>query len=329
MNESLKNELFTKRAYYTKIEYDYARDANILHYLQEKGHPFETEGCRYFRSKIYSSLVIRKDGLWSWNKYDLNGRSPVTLLRQMLQVDGWEKKEAYVQAVKELAAFAGYQEAIDSGYRINTNRNKQEPIVEIKQDKKLQMPEKNKDFKRAIAYLCQTRKIDYDIVKKLISEKKIIQEAQTNNVGFIAYDEEKNPRHIFLRGTVSNKSFKKDAQGSDKTYPFTFGGDEQAYRVYVFEAAIDALSHATYMKQCGDNYEKDFRITLNGISSEGLEYFLNLHQNIKEIVVCTDNDAAGEKCAKRILETYGDTNYQIMRQIPPEGKDWNEFLVHN
>lgn len=73
-------------------------------------------------------------------------------------------------------------------------------------------------------------------------------------------------------------------------------------------------------------YEKDFRITLNGVTYEGLEYFLKTHPQINEVVICTDNDPAGEKCAEQITEIYKDTPYQIFRQRPAEGKDWNEYL---
>ena len=317
----------TDRLFYTKVEYSYARDVNIFDYLQNIGHPFTQEGARHFRSKEHSSLVIREDGAWSWNRQDLSGKNPVTLLSLILREKyNYEKKEAYVNAVKDLAAFAGYQPELQhTGRKIHTAKE-EKPRLIIEQEKVLQMPQKAQDFKRAIAYLCQTRKIDYDLVKKLIGEKKIIQEANTNNVGFVAYDDEKQPRHVFLRGTMSGKSFKKDAPGSDKKYPFVFGGDGQSQRVYVFEASIDALSHATLAKRCGQEYEKDFRITLNGVTYEGLDYFLKTHPQINEVVICTDNDPAGEKCAEQITEIYKDTPYQIFRQRPAEGKDWNEYL---
>lgn len=310
--------------FYTPQEYDYAKEVNILRYLQEKGHPFEQEGTSYYRSKEYSSLVIRDNGLWSWNKYDLNGRSPISLLSQIYQEQGQEKQSAYVTAVQDLAAYTGYQNRDRERPSAMVRSNPPE-VKEQKEEKQLEMPEKSKDFKRAIAYLCQTRGIDYEIVKQLMSEKKIIQEAKTNNVGFIAYDENKEPRHVFLRGTFSEKSFKKDAPGSDKSYPFIFGGNEECKRVYVFESTIDALSHATLAKRCGQEPKDDYRITLNGVTNEGLDRFLKEH-DVKEIVVCTDNDKAGEKCAERIAETYKES-YQIFRQIPPEGKDWNEYLV--
>lgn len=197
-------------------------------------------------------------------------------------------------------------------------------ILEYREE--LQKPEKATDYKRAIAYLCQTRKIDYDLVKKLIGEKKIFQQAETGNVGFVAYDTKGEAKHIFLRGTLSEKSFKMDAKGSDKSYAFSFGGNEASKRVYVFEAAIDALSHATLAKRCGQE-TNDYRMTLNGVSLEGLHRFLSEHENVQEICICTDNDEAGEACADQIKETLG-TSYHLFRQKAPQGKDWNEYLVH-
>ena len=310
-----------ERYFYTKNEYEAAIHANIITYLQSMGYAFAEEGGRYVRNREHSSLVIRKnDGAWSWNKYDEHGRNPVSLLAKLLQQDqSYDSKTAYIMAVKNLAAFSGYTQENEESFL--SGRTK----VERQTERVLQMPEKNHDYKRAIAYLCQTRKIDYDIVKKLIGEKKILQEAKTNNVGFVAYDEEGQARHVFLRGTMSERSFKKDAPGSDKAYAFCFGGSEESKRVYVFEAAIDALSHATLAKRCGKE-TGDYRITLNGISSEGLDRFLEKHKNVKEIVICTDNDAAGEKCAASIIEEKKDS-YHLFRQRVPQGKDWNEYLV--
>ena len=48
----------------------------------------------------------------------------------------------------------------------------------------------------------------------------------------------------------------------------------------------------------------------------------------KEIVLCTDNDVAGEKCAARIIEDKKDS-YRLLRQRVPEGKDWNEYLLNH
>lgn len=319
-----------ERFFYTKEEYETAVGTNVVDYLKSIGHALQDEGERYVRSKEHSSLIIRKhDGAWSWNKYDEHGRNSVSLVARLLQKDqAYDGKTAYITAVKNLAAFSGYMQENDENRSFAPKRKS--PTAERQAEpteRVLQMPEKNHDYKRAIAYLCQTRKIDYDIVKKLIGEKKILQEAKTNNVGFVAYDESGQARHVFLRGTMSERSFKKNAPGSDKSYAFGFGGSEESKRVYVFEAAIDALSHATLAKRCGRE-TGDYRITLNGISSEGLDRFLEEHKNVKEIVICTDNDAAGEKCAKSIIDEKQGA-YRLFRQRVPQGKDWNEYLVNH
>ena len=320
----------TERFFYTKDEYETAIHTDIIAYLKFVGHKLTDEGKNYVRSKEHSSLIIRKnDGAWSWNKRNENGRNPVSLVSRLLQTDqAYDSKTAYITAVKNLAAFSGYAQENNENYSITSKRK---PITAERQtemaDRVLQMPEKSSDYKRSIAYLCQTRRIDYDIVKKLSAEKKILQEAKTNNVGFVAYDATGQARHVFLRGTMSEKNFKKDAPGSDKSYAFCFGGREESKRVYVFEAAIDALSHATLAKRCSKE-TGDYRITLNGISSEGLDRFLSEHKNVKEIVLCTDNDVAGEKCAARIIEDKKDS-YRLLRQRVPEGKDWNEYLVNH
>ena len=316
----------TDRLFYTEEEYKRAAESNLLAYLRFVGHELQPEGTRYFRSKLHSSLVIRNDGAWSWNEKDESGKSPVSLVSKLLQAErSYDEKTAYITAVKNLAAFSGYAQE-DGGSPSPKAGQSGAAVRRTEQpEKRLEMPQKATDYKRAIAYLCQTRKIDYDIVKKLIGEKKILQEAKTNNVGFVAYDEDGQARHVFLRSTMSARSFKKDAPGSDKTYAFSFGGSEESKRVYVFEAAIDALSHATLAKRCGKE-TSDYRITLNGVSTKGLDRFLEKHPKVQEIVICTDNDAAGDKCAANIVRAKRGA-YQLRRQRVPQGKDWNEYLV--
>ena len=313
-----------ERLFYTKEEYEAAARVNILAYLKSIGHEVKDESGRYVRSRQHSSLVIRKDdGAWSWNRQNESGRNPVSLVTKLLQADmAYDAKTAYLLAVKSLAEFSGYQA---DGMVVYQESSPAAARDEMDREE-LQKPEKATDYKRAIAYLCQTRKIDYDLVKKLIGEKKIFQQAETGNVGFVAYDTKGEAKHIFLRGTLSGKSFKGDAKGSDKSYAFSFGGSEASKRVYVFEAAIDALSHATLAKRCGQE-TNDYRMTLNGVSLEGLRRFLSEHGNVQEICICTDNDEAGEACADQIKETLG-TSYHLFRQKAPQGKDWNEYLVH-
>ena len=51
--------------------------------------------------------------------------------------------------------------------------------------------------------------------------------------------------------------------------------------------------------------------------------FLENHPNTDRFLICTDNDAAGERLADRIAAL---TAIACERAYPPFGKDWNDSL---
>jgi len=303
--------------YYSEKEYEEAKNKNIVDYLMSMGYGLKSEG-HYYRGVTHSSLVIHKDGAWSWNAKNEYGNSSVNLLSLILQHDyNYSEKDAYINAVKKLANTEG----INMNYAVKENKKEEKQVV-----KDLKVPEKSETMKRSIAYLCQTRKLDYGIVSELISQGKIYETKERHNVCFVAKDENKEPKHIFMRGTFSEKPFKQDIEGSDKTYAFTLDGNPLATKVYVFESAIDAISHASLYKMQNVNYKDGYRISLNGTSFLGLEKFLKQNPQVKEIVACLDNDEAGNRRATSLCKEYFERGYKTFRQ-PPQGKDYNDQLI--
>lgn len=124
-------------------------------------------------------------------------------------------------------------------------------------------------------------------------------------------------------------------ENSDKTYGFTMTGRSQ--RVYEFEAPIDAMSHATLCKMQGIDWRKDYRVSEGCLSSRALRHFLEHHPEIKEIVLCYDNDVDGKLAdgtphnhgqvraeeEKRNFEAQG---YRVYIQTPTQ-KDFNKMLT--
>lgn len=57
----------------------------------------------------------------------------------------------------------------------------------------------------------------------------------------------------------------------------------------------------------------------------GCYFFLNQHREIKELVLCLDNDIAGRESAAKIARKYADLGYVVRIELP-QGKDFNEDL---
>ncbi len=111
--------------------------------------------------------------------------------------------------------------------------------------KVLLLPPKNKNCDRVIEYLFG-RGIDYQIIQECVAEGIIFESANYHNAVFIGKNESGMSKYAACRGTMG--SFNRDASGSDKRYSFRLLAREPCTSVHLFEAAIDLLSYATYLK---------------------------------------------------------------------------------
>ncbi|MDR2089132.1 MAG: DUF3991 and toprim domain-containing protein [Clostridiales Family XIII bacterium] len=323
----------TRAEYYTAEEYAAAKEVNIAAFLQSIGYELTRSGHCY-KGKIHDSLAIRDDGRWYWNSRGLHGYSPIELYKQILLHDyGYgDEITAAIAAVKALANGRGT-------YVAPVPVRASEPAPRAP-DEPLPLPAPYKDSRRVLAYLCRARGLDPDIVRGLMKYGKIYETIRRwdketgryvdsihHNAVFVAYDSAGRPQNAFLRGTIpgAEKPFKRDIDGSNKSYPFTLYGRERSGRVFVFESAIDAISHASLCKANGGDWRNGHRISLGGTSFLGLERFLSEHPEVEEIVSCLDNDATGERRSRKLAEEYRAKGYGVEREAPTL-KDFNEDL---
>lgn len=157
-----------------------------------------------------------------------------------------------------------------------------------------------------------------------------------NNRVFCGYDENGQIKYAAMRSVNQGSMFRQDAVGSDKQYGFSMEGTSN--EIYVFEAPIDAMSHATLFKLEGLDWKQDSRISMGGLSDLSLEHYLKIYPNIKKIHFCLDNDEAGknriygvydEKRGKFTIESYKqkyeNKGYEVYVDLPVT-KDYNNDL---
>lgn len=131
-------------------------------------------------------------------------------------------------------------------------------------------------------------------------------------------------------------TFKGEVSGSDKNYCFTMEGKGDSLTVY--EAAIDAISHASMFKHNGLGWKKEHRLALGCLSDNSLEGYLKHHPEIKNITFALDNDFEakfsngspepnwGQQAAEKLVEKYMQLGYTTNID-KPIAKDWNEDLL--
>lgn len=291
-----------------------ARQIDLLSYLQryEPGNLKRVAGNVYC-TREHDSLKI-SNGKWYWWSRGFGGFSALDYLMKV-------REFSFVEAVQTLTGDMG-------------DWKPPPPAVKKDEPKVLLLPPRNKDSDRVLQYLFG-RGIDYAIVQDCIADGTIYESADYHNAVFIGKDESGNPKYAACRGTMG--SFKRDASGSDKRYSFRLLAREPTHTVHLFEAAIDVLSYATYLKCEGKDYKAANLLSLSGVYQPkkelaesripiALTTFLNAHPQIKTICLHLDNDKAGRLCTAALQELL-QKDYRIVDAPPPVGKDVNDFLM--
>ena len=295
---------------FTQEQYKKASQSNLLDYLTSNGYKLKKVGTDEYTLEEHDSIRINiNKNTFFWNSRNVGGSTI-----QFLQ---YYEGKSFVDTVKIL-----------SGEQISSNiTNKPEYIAKIEEKGKIVLPEKNDDNKRAIAYLTQTRKLDFEIVNSLIKSGNIYESKEKHNVVFLGKDNENNVKYAMQRSTLTESSYKGDCKNSDKDYGFRINS-QNSDKVCVFESAIDLMTHATISKYLGKDWKDINRVSLGCLSFKAMDNFLKDNQNIKEISLFLDNDKAGQENAQKFYKNYRE-KYKI-NIIQVKSKDlnqtWQDYL---
>lgn len=213
---------------------------------------------------------------------------------------------------------------------------KQVVPYEKKEREPLVLPEKADNMKRAYWYLVSVRCISPKIVSHFMNRKMIYQEKKYGNCVFVGYDAEGTARYCSMRAVRDNSSFKMDATGSDKSYPFFHEGKTDL--LIVTEAPIDLMSHASIAADFyGRDWMQDHRISTGCLWNGAIDRYLEGHPQIKRLVFAVDNDYLardkngqlrnwGQLTAAKWMKAYTEKGYACAVHMP-HLNDFNTDLV--
>jgi hypothetical protein len=183
-----------------------------------------------------------------------------------------------------------------------------------------QLPPRNENMHRVYAYLLKQRCINRAVLDHFAHQKLVYESAEYHNCVFVGTDESGTPKHAHKRSTASESGWRQNQAGSETAFSFHHVGTSGV--LYAFEAPIDMLSFIS-MYQKG--WQQHSYVALCGVSDEALVHQLSAHENLREIVLCLDNDQAGQQASERISKALRDKGYGVSALLP-EGKDWNDDL---
>ena len=283
-----------------------ANSVDLEYFLRSRGENLEKVGREY--KLIYTDSSGRHDSI------TMSGST-------------WfdHKNQTGGGAIKFMQYFYGmsFTDAVQNllGYTVSPlARNVPETAPEPK--KEFTLPPKNKTMNRVYAYLIKQRYIAPEVVSFFAKEGKIYEDSEHHNAVFVGYDESGVPKQAHKRSTNSyGKTFRITVEGSDTDYSFAHYGTSG--RLYVFEAPIDMLSYITLHPE---NWQEHSYIAMNGVYESAVLKALELHDNIEQIVICTDNDEGGIDAYDRLNDLLQERGYTNVTRIYPTNKDFNEDL---
>lgn len=295
----------------------HAKQIDLLTYLQQHD-PYELIRVtpREYCTRSHDSLRI-SNGLWHWCSRGIGGRSALDYLIKV-------KNMTFVEAVNHLVGGFSYAHS-DSTIRASS------PAREMENKKTLVLPPRHYNNDRVIAYL-RSRGIDDRLITYCIRQRMLYESANHHNAVFVGIDDHGMPRYGTLRGTTG-ADFKGDVSGSDKQFSFNIPARQPSCALYVFESAIDLLSHVSLHMLNGDA-RPSHRVSLSSATHKkedeetlplALGHYLLVHQEITSIHLCLDNDEAGIT-ASRVIQSRLQNRYEVHESFPPQGKDFNDYL---
>lgn len=284
----------TEYRHFTQAQREQARSTDLVSLLQGRGEALKRSGREYQWQDGTQKVTVRGN-LW-FHQYERVGGDAVDFVRRFYGLN-------YPQAVEFL---------------LGSNTL---PLIECHSEKErpeFQLPAPNDNLRRVAAYLVNRRGIDRDIFYAFVRRGMIYESAQHHNAVFVGFDSGGVPRHAHLRGCGG--SFKGNAAASDPQYSFHWSGSSD--RLYLFEAPIDLLSFLSLHKE---NWQQHSYAAACCVGDAVLFRLLADQPAIRTVVLCMDNDAAGQAANRRIAKKLEEQSIAVQCLVPAR-KDWNEVL---
>lgn len=294
------------------------RDIPILDYARYRGFTPERVGQDYYTLAEHDSIRICESQNLFFRWSTGQGGSIIDfemMLDHVDEHDALSKLRDYLQDRKPYVL-----------NDISRPRAAPRPPAQVQEKKELVLPEAAKGrFNRVYAYLNKTRGIDPEIIGHMIKRNQLYEDYRHNCV-FVGYDKDNKTAYANIRGTLTEKGYKGDAQGSNKEVGLYINNSSTS--LFVTEAPIDSLSIMTMLKLNGRDYKKYDYLALGGISSKSLLYHLQ-GSDIKCIFLALDHDEAGQQGRENIRAALQKAGYKgkVIDKLPV-AKDFNEDLQH-
>lgn len=303
-------------AAYTDEEYAIAKSGDLVRLAEEVGYATKRSGAHHILKEMDSVVIFDRQ---SWYRYsECVGGSQIDFLMYFKDME-------FKEAMNYLLEREGYRrdDRMDEERKQEFMQRKRSSAKKKPEKKEFILPQRSSTNRCMYAYLIKQRKLSKQVVDYFVQKNLLYESSPHHNIVFLGRDQRGATRFANQRGTKDNlgKPFKRDVSGSDKTYGINIVNSDSK-ELHAFEAAIDMMSYI-------DN-QQDYRsskLALGMVSDGPLEKMLSDCPHIKSITFCLDDDKAGRKAMFKLIRKYAMREYEVNYELPPFGKDHNEFLV--
>ena len=284
-----------------------ANSVNLEEFLRMRGEKLERVGREhkliYYDSSGKHDSITLRGSTWFDHKNQVGGGA-IKFMQEFYDMD-------FQTAVQELL-----------GQRVTPLSHSPPKAIAKEEKKEFRLPQANTNMHRVYAYLIKQRFIAPEVITHFAKQHTLYEDKEHHNAVFVGVDENGVPRQASKRSTNSyGNSFRITCQGSDTRYSFAHFGESR--RLYVFEAPIDMMSFLTLYPK---DWQKHSCIAMNGVYENAVLTALKNHSNLREIVLCVDNDEGGIEAVDRLRDILHENGYPNVKRLAPEFKDWNECL---
>ena len=284
-----------------------ANSVNLEEFLRMRGDKLERVGREhkliYYDSSGKHDSITLRGSTWFDHKNQVGGGA-IKFMQEFYDMD-------FQTAVQELL-----------GQTITPLSHSPPKAIAKEEKKEFRLPEANANMHRVYAYLIKQRFIDPNIISHFAKQHTLYEDKEHHNAVFVGVDENGVPRQAHKRSTNSfGNAFRITCEGSDTRYSFSHFGKSE--KLFVFEAPIDMMSFLTLYQK---DWQKHSCIAMNGVYENSVLTALKNHSNLREIVLCVDNDEGGIEAVDRLRDILHENGYPNVKRLAPEFKDWNECL---
>ena len=280
-------------AIFTQDQIDSARHTDIAEFLNSRGVQLKKQSNQHF----WEDKNVWIHGSEWFSHYEQIGGHAIDFVMKYFG-------RSFTEAVKELNGDCTLISSIPK-------RKKESPC--------LLLPKRSENTYRMFMYLRNNRCIAPDIINSFVKMGILYEDDQYHNCVFIGKDDDGKVGHCHKRSTLSN--FRQTLEGSKTEFAFHYNGTDNT--IYAFEAPIDMLA---YISMHPFDWKKHSYVALCSVSDKALMHQLETRPNLTKIVLCLDNDSAGQSAVARIKESLYQKGYAGVFVEVPVNKDWDEDL---